>query len=338
MNENSNNVALNITTEITKENIPKISIEKPEQLVQSIQEQPAEKTNQRLSLIGIAVTSILFLFVLLMLFKKEEEPPEQSKELVSLENANSIESQEKDNQLAVTEELVTESTLPMIGMSLHEEFDYQPIVSTESTDIKLLKAIEPEMTIAEVSQELAETQNPIIDSDITGKLTIVTSNTTEIDVVFELIQDLQRSSTSKRISGQTDLRRKAIWQLGQTNDLRSIEPLVQIIAQVDSLEKSLILDAITQITEGNLATIDHISSMSLENESAEARQNAVQQLNLSYQSIISLIDRLSEMTETHDIEVRNTARWALQQFERVSLPSSSSDRNLASSNGKFSRI
>ncbi len=50
-----------------------------------------------------------------------------------------------------------------------------------------------------------------VEADVAGRVKIVSSDTTEIDVVFELIQDLQQSDR--------DLRRKA--DLGTSSSRRS---------------------------------------------------------------------------------------------------------------------
>ncbi len=68
-----------------------------------------------------------------------------------------------------------------------------------------------------------------------NSLTKINSNFDHIDIVLELIQDLQHSDRN--------LRRKAIWELAKIGDLRSIQPLVKIIPQADSVDKNLILKA-----------------------------------------------------------------------------------------------
>ncbi|MGL6340900.1 MAG: HEAT repeat domain-containing protein, partial [Waterburya sp.] len=144
--------------------------------------------------------------------------------------------------------------------------------------------------------------------EIMNKVTIVTGKTTEIDVVFELIQDLQQSDRL--------LRRKAIWKLTHTGDFRAIEPLVAIIPEADSVDKSLILDAITRIAQRSWQPISKALFISLADENTEVKKNAIRDATALYKSIFPLTQCLSQMLGDSDREVQQTAKWALQQFQQ----------------------
>ncbi|MDJ0589465.1 MAG: hypothetical protein QNJ72_05635 [Pleurocapsa sp. MO_226.B13] len=301
--------------------------------------EPPEKISKRWSVVGMFVTSVLFLFVLLVLFKKEDQQPkEKVSEPVIIDGqdrSNLRENATSSSAIIKAEEVVEEEIIPMIGMEMSEEFDYQPIKEEIASKSQVSPAFSSEINPDETWHPNQPGNEQTVDSDIMGRLTILTSNTTEIDVVFELIQDLQQQDR--------DLRRKAIWGLAQTNDFRGIEPLVKIMPQADSLEKGLILDAITQIASRNFQTINRVLLTSLEDESAEVRKRAVRDLTVLYKSMSFVTVCLSKMTEDSDREVQQTAKWALEQFNQMSLPfvsteyGESSNQNPTYRNGKPSR-
>jgi hypothetical protein len=273
--------------------------------------------SKRLSLIGMAATSLLSLIILVMLFKKEKLPELEVVETVMpRENSHA-----PSTELLQAHEIVELLDIPIIGMQYDEQPEPDAKLSQKLLEAQPLERIA--LDAATIIDESLETTNskfePMVDSDIMGKLTIVTSTTTEIDIVFELIQDLQHNSY---LNGDkhTDLRRKAIWELGQTNDFRAVEPLIKMISQVNALEKNLILDAITQIAHQSFETINHVLLTCLEDESVEVRKNSIQDLTRLYQSMSLITVHLTKMTQDSDREVQQTAEWALQQFKQMSAP------------------
>ena len=301
----------------------------------------AETISKKWSKLGIIVTLALFVFVLLTLFKKEaRHPRKEAKISVTILDENNLDltktaalspaiAQIEEPIKDFIEEPVKNTVeFSMIGMDTDEEFDYELTAEEQAT--------QSEVTIFETSRDVVLTSDEIIDSDSTGKLTVATSNSTKIDVVFELIQDLQKSNDLQDSKTQKKLRRKAIWELSQCSDFRAVEPLIQTISKVDSLEKGLILDAITQIAKRTLVNINNALLTSLSDESAEVRKNAIQDLTSLYQSASSITLRLSHMIDDRDLEVQQTAEWALEQLGQMSDPVTSIksngtiDQNLAS--------
>ena len=345
-------------------------------LAQANDSDETETISKTWSRLGILVTSALFLFMLLVLFKPEvKHPKKEAKISVTILDENNLDVAKNilpssvtildednldltknisyssvtvldENNLDLTknisyssaiakieepeEPLETAVEFTMIGMDIDEEFDYEPMAEEA--------AARPEVSIVEISQNATSQSDEKIDSDLTGKLTILTSHNTEIDVVAELIQDLQQSNNLKDTNARKKLRRKAIWELSQCNDFRAVEPLIQTMPQADSLEKNLILDAITQIAKRTFVNIDNALLTSLEDENAEVRKNAIQDLTSLYQSMSSIILRLSKMIDDRDREVRQTANWALEQLGQMSDSVTSIenngtvDRNSASNN------
>ncbi|MEM8830763.1 MAG: hypothetical protein AAGE96_15590 [Cyanobacteria bacterium P01_G01_bin.19] len=264
--------------------------------------------NRYLSILGMAATSALFLTVLAMLFKKEkpikENKNEYNSNLKSNDLKNSVRSPSNSN-LSSDNRRNGELTITERSAKLQSNRSNKPKITISTSDTVIDPNWRPE---------------PVVDSDIMGKLTIVTSTTTEIDVVYELIQDLEQNSSFATGTKQKELRRKAIWELGQTNDFRAVEPLVKTIPKVNSLEKNLILDAITRIASHSLETINEILLTSLEDEKVEIRKNAIQDLTTLYRSMSLITAHLLKMTEDSDQEVQQTAQWALEQFKQMSIP------------------
>jgi hypothetical protein len=232
------------------------------------------------------------------------------------------------------EETIIPEPLPMIGMEYTEEVlpsfkptetsietsvfgieqntnDEHPI--NEETSKPLDRQIVPLANQEGLTsqQEQLNTQlqkRSLNQNEVLNKVTIVTAKTTEIDVVFELLQDLQQSDRF--------LRRKAIWKLAHTGDFRAIEPLVAIIPKVDSVDKTLILDAITKIAQRSWQPINKALYISLKDQNAEVKKNAIRDATVLYKSILPLTQCLSQMLGDSDREVQQTAQWALQQFQQ----------------------
>ena len=113
-----------------------------------------------------------------------------------------------------------------------------------------------------------------------------------IDMVQELIQDLQSDgSASNNVStcdsaAQITRRRKAIWELTKTGDYRSIEPLLKIMPQVGEPDKSLVIEAVTQITNRSFKPINEQLFANLQDRDPKIRLNAVRDLKNLYQFVI----------------------------------------------------
>lgn len=315
----------------SKRNLPPQHI-----IAQKADSDSSVQINKQWSKIGIVVTSVLFLFMVYVLFKEKRTAESKTEQEMSVLDGNNNKEQNISNSSAVALDAdkppksVEQASFFTIGMDLEEELNDEFQVNKEPIEAKQFEGIESEMTITEVPEDLAGDGNPIIDSDIMGKLTIMTSNTTEteIDVVFELIQDLHQSDRLEDTNASKDLKRKAIWELGQSNDFRAVEPLIQTIPKADSLEKGLILDAITQITNRSFASINRAVLTSLEDENAEVRKNAIQDLTSLYQSMSSIALRLSKMVDDRNLEVRQTAKWTLEKFDRMSSSVTSIDSKI----------
>ena len=249
--------------------------------------------------LALVVTSIVFLLVLWVLF----QPHPKKKAEITVTKLSNGDEQDRPDLLDLDLPAKSESNLPTLFIS--KESDEQSVA--ETAQIIQQRRIHPNPTLSEDPRNFASEDNPVQINSVNEPIVrIMTSKTTEIDVVFELIQDLSASDRH--------LRRKAIWELARIGDSRSIEPLVNIIPQVDALDKSLIINALTQIAHRNFELIHNFLFTSLEDNDPEVRQDAIRDLTALHEPTSLVTQRLSIMLKDPDKEVRKTAQWALNKI------------------------
>lgn len=153
-----------------------------------------------------------------------------------------------------------------------------------------------------------------------------TTRLPNLDIVSELIKDLHEPEPKRR--------RKAIWELAQRGDSRAVKPLVAIMTEADSHERSLILTALSQICLRTLKPINQALAISLQDDNAQVRKNAIRDSTKIYDLMLQVRQLLSHAANDPDTEVRDTALWALKQLdvnqkslggEQISLQQNSSD-------------
>lgn len=134
-----------------------------------------------------------------------------------------------------------------------------------------------------------------------------TSNINPVDNMPQLLLDLKHDNPKKR--------RKAIWDLAQKGDSRAVKPLVQIMINADSYEKSLILEALSQISTNSMKPLNQALLISLQDENPQVRKNAIRDLSKIYE-LINQIQPLISHAALHDSdpEVREIATWALNKL------------------------
>lgn len=135
-----------------------------------------------------------------------------------------------------------------------------------------------------------------------------TTRLSKTNLIESLIQDLD--------SIDSTVRRKAIWQLGQQGTTQAIQPLVNLMIDSDSQQRSLILAALSEIGERTLNPMHRALAVSLQDENAEVRRNAIRDLTRIYDQVAQLAPLLRHAMEDTDPTVRDTAAWALNQLNR----------------------
>jgi Putative peptidoglycan binding domain/HEAT repeats len=136
-----------------------------------------------------------------------------------------------------------------------------------------------------------------------------TTRLPKINIGEELIKDLHNPDPGQR--------RKAIWELGQRGDSQAIQPLVDLMMDSDSNQRSLILAAIAEIGVRTLKPMNRALLISLQDESSEVRKNAIRDLTRIYDLIAQASQLLGHAANDSDVEVQETAQWALSQLSRI---------------------
>lgn len=245
--------------------------------------EPPMAIDKSLSLAAVAITSAISMLLLWLLFRKPVTNEETAVELTA--------DQEQETLKKVDD-----------GSCLESVVDEQIIPTPVYSAIKLVKQSEP-LVVNKSNSEM----NTVVDSLTTINPRInINSNNDYIDVVFELIQDLQQRD--RRI------RRKAIWELAKIGDHRSVEPLVAILPKAGSVDRSLIIKAITHITNRNFKPVNKHLLALLNDENPQVRTNAILDLTAFYKFVIPMTHQLNRMQLDRDQEVRQTAREAIQNL------------------------
>ncbi|NEP09227.1 MAG: hypothetical protein F6K14_03085 [Symploca sp. SIO2C1] len=139
-----------------------------------------------------------------------------------------------------------------------------------------------------------------------------TTRLAKINIVDELIKDLQQGSPQKR--------RKAIWELAQQGDSRAVKPLVDLMIDSDSQQRSLILEALSQIGNKTLKPLNKALALSLQDDNAQVRKNAIRDLTRIYEVVAQMSQMLYHAADDPDPEVKETAQWAMNQLSRIRIP------------------
>lgn len=136
-----------------------------------------------------------------------------------------------------------------------------------------------------------------------------TTRLSKISIVDELAKELRNPDPTKR--------QKAIWELGQRGDTRAVQPLVDLMVDSDSRQRSLILAALSEIGTRTLKPLSRALAISLQDDNPEVRKNAIRDLTRVYDLVAQISQLLQHATEDPDNEVRETANWALSQLSRI---------------------
>lgn len=142
-----------------------------------------------------------------------------------------------------------------------------------------------------------------------------TTRLARVNISDELVEDLRSPDATKR--------HKAIWELGQRGSGAAVPALVDIMVDADSQERSLILAALSEIGMRTLKPMNRALALSLQDENPEVRKNAIRDLTRVYDLVGQLSQMLGHAAQDHDVEVQETAQWALEQLGRIrQLPGS----------------
>jgi tetratricopeptide (TPR) repeat protein len=127
------------------------------------------------------------------------------------------------------------------------------------------------------------------------------------DPVQQLLLNLEEHDSKKR--------RKAIWELAQKGDSRAVKPLIHKMINADSYERTLILEALSQINTSSMKTMNQALLLSLQDDNPQVRKNAIRDLTKIYDLINQIYPLINHAAlNDDDEEVKEIANWALQKF------------------------
>jgi peptidoglycan hydrolase-like protein with peptidoglycan-binding domain len=176
----------------------------------------------------------------------------------------------------------------------------------------------PELSVSpskNSSQPMPPNQLPTSHSTASQALTLESpplSETTRMaksNIVDELMQDLRSSDAAKR--------HQVIWELSHRGDSRAVQPLVDLLIDSDSQQRNLILSALSEIGTRTLRPMSRALAISLQDDNADVRKNAIRDLTRVYDMVAQISQLLHKATDDPDAEVQETARWALGQLNRI---------------------
>ncbi|WP_066384432.1 peptidoglycan-binding protein [Anabaena sp. CA = ATCC 33047] len=203
----------------------------------------------------------------------------------------------------------------ILGLWKFWEQNKQPKYPQSIEEYQALSAAKPDNMTFEPSvqaQELEPTANSE-ENTVTATDSILpveaTSRLTKLSIVEELIKDLGSNDAAQR--------NKAIWDLGQQGDSRAIEPLVNLLIDADSQQRSLILAALSEINIRSLKPINRALAISMQDESPNVRQNAIRDLTRVYDMMAQMSQMLVHALDDPDDQVQGTAQYALSQIHRM---------------------
>lgn len=128
-------------------------------------------------------------------------------------------------------------------------------------------------------------------------------------ILEELVRDLHNGDRNKRS--------RAIWELGQRGDSQAVQPLVDLLIDSDSKQRSLILAALSEIGIQALKPLNRALTIGLQDDNPEVRKNAIRDLTRVYDMVTQVSQLLRHATQDPDPDVQETARWALNQVARI---------------------
>ncbi|MDJ0660485.1 MAG: HEAT repeat domain-containing protein [Crocosphaera sp.] len=192
---------------------------------------------------------------------------------------------------------------------VNNDKDLEEIKPTFETDYE--DKAEPQPSLFSSETNKIESKSPpevvVETSDSQGVLSI--EKTTRIpsgDLMATLLEELQQTDPKKR--------RQAIWKLAQTADSRAMKPLVDLMIDTDSQERSLILEALSQISTRTLKPMNHALTLSLQDKNPQVRKNAIRDLTRIHELMSQIYQLLCHAIDDSDREVQETAKWAINQL------------------------
>lgn len=187
------------------------------------------------------------------------------------------------------------------SQSLSEE-QPEPILQEKISHPELKKEDPP----SEESPQESEENHQILPINETTRLP-------KLALVEDLIKDLENTDPQKR--------RQAIWELGQRGNSLAVKPLLNLLFDSDSGQRTLILSALSEIGVKTIKPMNRALSLSLQDENPEVRKNAIRDFTRMYELIATVSHMMCHAVDDPDEEVQEVAEWAVLQLRRISAMS-----------------
>ncbi|MBW4420353.1 MAG: HEAT repeat domain-containing protein [Myxacorys californica WJT36-NPBG1] len=181
--------------------------------------------------------------------------------------------------------------------------------STSTSDISHSESLVKEKELVDATGNVVANRPVTSGSKASETPVSETTRLSKINIVEELIHELRVPDPAKR--------QKVIWELGQRGDSRAVQPLVDLMMDSDSRQRSLILSSLSEIGTRTLKPLTRALAISLQDENADVRKNAIRDLTRVYDMVAQISHLLNQATDDPDQDVQETARWALGQLNRI---------------------
>ncbi len=252
--------------------------------------EPSPKIDRSLSLVAMAVTSAVSLLLLWLLFRKPLSNQEVMAELPAVNG-------QQDQDFVVARSKL-ESPKQVEGkITPAQIYSVRDLHQLTQSSGNLVKD-EPDLAATDMSV--------IEDLAVNDNLIKTNSNAHYGDEVLQLMEDLQQSDRNTR--------RQAMWELAKIGDSRCIKPLMAIMPRGSSVDKSLIIKAITQITHRSFKPVNEQLFALLNDENPQIRIKAILDLTSYYKFVAPITQQLAQMQLDQDPEVRHRAKQALYKL------------------------
>jgi hypothetical protein len=282
-----------------------------QQALQNVEFYLTQKTNSLTNLTNNGMVLWIGLFIIIMvigagflfLMRRFSTSPQKNlnQPLLTKNNSNQPEKERENIKEYNTYKL--EENKPKIEIENESETEvetslFNETISTENDGEK------PE-EIPEVMIESSKDENVL--------LVQTTTRIPSGDFIERLLEQLHETDPKKR--------REAVWKLAQTADSRAMKPLVDLMIDTDSQERSLILEALSQISTRTLKPMNHALTISLQDKNPQVRKNAIRDLTRIYELMSQISQLLCHAIDDSDREVQDTAKWAINQLNTQIPPS-----------------
>jgi len=209
----------------------------------------------------------------------------------------------------------------------HQETESKSISEDPPEQVSPEKPAHPEL---EKEPESPEETTP--ESEKNNQLLPVNETTRlpKLTIVEDLIQDLESVDPQKR--------RQAIWELGQRGNSLAVKPLLNLLFDSDSGQRTLILSALSEIGVKTIKPMNRALSLSLQDDNPEVRKNAIRDFTRMYELISTVSHMMCHAVDDPDEEVQEVAEWAVLQLRRISAMSNQvklKNRNSSDSSEDF---